>query len=160
TWVPKDEVVYVTTEKHAKGKMELKVYQVTDLITPIQNVSMRNALGDATPGLTSAIHQPPHVSNQAGVQPYNPPYGLNTSGQQVGKSASTSGGSLSDSLGHPQHIEGVEKGPAMKDTIEDVLISMIKNTIAPSSWSDAGGQATIEYWPLTGALAVNQTPDI
>lgn len=159
TWVPKDEVIYVTTEKHAKGKLEQKVYQVTDLITPIQNASMQNATGDPTPGLSSAVPQS-HVSNQGGVQPYNPPYGLNNSGQQVGSSASTSSGSLSDSLGRPQHSEGVRKGSIPSDTIEDVLIGMIKNTIAPSSWSDAGGQATIEYWPLTGALVVNQTPDI
>jgi type II secretory pathway component GspD/PulD (secretin) len=68
-------------------------------------------------------------------------------------------GSQADSLGRPQHTERVDKSMG-RDTIEDVLMSMIKNTIAPSSWSDQGGPATIEYWPLTGALVVNQTPDI
>jgi type II secretory pathway component GspD/PulD (secretin) len=159
TYVVKDEVVSVTTEKHAKGKLIQKVYQVTDLVTPIQNANMPT--GTDLPMGTRASQMQSGTAGSAGsgVQPYAPPFGLN-SGQPVGSnSPGLSSGSLADSLGRPQHTERVEKSMG-RDTIEDALMSMIKNTIAPSSWSDSGGQATIEFWPLVGALVVNQTPDI
>jgi type II secretory pathway component GspD/PulD (secretin) len=47
-----------------------------------------------------------------------------------------------------------------KDTIEDVLIKLIQNTISPQSWSSVGGPGTIEFFPLGKALVINQTPDI
>ena len=45
-------------------------------------------------------------------------------------------------------------------TNEDQLIQLITNTIAPMSWAAMGGQGTVEYFPMTMSLVVNQTPDI
>src|SRR5207302_5735986 len=45
-------------------------------------------------------------------------------------------------------------------TIEDVLINLIKSTISPDSWKDVGGEGTINYYPIGLALVVNQTQDI
>jgi type II secretory pathway component GspD/PulD (secretin) len=45
-------------------------------------------------------------------------------------------------------------------TIENQLISLIQNSIAPSSWNTMGGPASLEYFPLTHTLVINQTPDI
>ena len=42
-------------------------------------------------------------------------------------------------------------------TREDALIKLITNTIDPNSWADAGGQGTIDYFPLGVALVINQT---
>jgi type II secretory pathway component GspD/PulD (secretin) len=47
-----------------------------------------------------------------------------------------------------------------KGTMEDVLIKLITNTIAPQSWASVGGQGTIDFYPLGMALVINQTPDI
>src|SRR5262249_41085091 len=45
-------------------------------------------------------------------------------------------------------------------TREDVLMKFITNVVEPLSWSDSGGQGTIDYFPMTGALVINQTLDI
>jgi general secretion pathway protein D len=45
-------------------------------------------------------------------------------------------------------------------TDEARLIKLIQNTVAPKSWAQMGGQGTIDYFPLTLTLVVNQTPDV
>src|SRR5262245_28018347 len=46
--------------------------------------------------------------------------------------------------------------PAGK-TLENELVQLVTTTVAPDSWSTAGGQGTINYYPLGMALVVNQT---
>jgi type II secretory pathway component GspD/PulD (secretin) len=45
-------------------------------------------------------------------------------------------------------------------TCEDDLIKTIQETVAPKSWASHGGRGTIDYFPLTMTLVVNQTPDV
>src|SRR5262249_9223996 len=45
-------------------------------------------------------------------------------------------------------------------TLEDRLIKVITDTIAPDSWSTTGGAGTIDYYPLGMALVILQTPDV
>src|SRR5262245_16074022 len=45
-------------------------------------------------------------------------------------------------------------------TQEDRLIRLITSTVRPGSWSDRGGPGTIQYFPLTMSLVINQTPDV
>jgi type II secretory pathway component GspD/PulD (secretin) len=153
TYVIRDDVVQVTTEKNAHGKLVQKVYQVTDLVTPLLNATM-----PINPGLPHGIRaseaQPNTMATPSGVQPYNPNFGLNN-GQQVSAT-----GSMADALGHPSQRRDDVVKTATKDTIEDQLIGLIKNTIHPETWNDAGGPGSLEYFPLTQALVVNQTPDI
>jgi general secretion pathway protein D len=47
-----------------------------------------------------------------------------------------------------------------RNTGEEPLIRLITNTIQPRSWSERGGPGTIDYFPLTMALVINQTPDV
>jgi hypothetical protein len=47
-----------------------------------------------------------------------------------------------------------------QNTQEDQLIKLIVDTIDPAGWSQRGGQATVEYFPLGMALVVNQTPAV
>src|SRR5207248_368365 len=56
--------------------------------------------------------------------------------------------------------DATNRGRGPGQTMEDVLIATIKNTIAPQSWSVMGGPGTIDYFPLAMALVINQTPDI
>jgi hypothetical protein len=50
--------------------------------------------------------------------------------------------------------------PRLGESSEDRLIRLITSTIAPQTWSDMGGQGTIQYSPLTKTLIVNQTEDV
>jgi hypothetical protein len=43
---------------------------------------------------------------------------------------------------------------------EETLIRLIVNTVAPRTWSEKGGDGTVEYYPLAHSLVVNQTPDV
>jgi type II secretory pathway component GspD/PulD (secretin) len=45
-------------------------------------------------------------------------------------------------------------------TREELLIKLIVDTIQPRSWNGHGGPGTIDYFPLTMSLVINQTPDI
>jgi general secretion pathway protein D len=45
-------------------------------------------------------------------------------------------------------------------TTEESLIRLITSTVEPGSWSDMGGPGTIQYFPLTMSLVINQTPDV
>jgi len=40
------------------------------------------------------------------------------------------------------------------------LMNLITNTVSPRTWDRQGGQGSIDYFPMTLALAINQTPDI
>jgi hypothetical protein len=44
-------------------------------------------------------------------------------------------------------------------TCEDQLIALIKTAISPMAWNDAGGDWSLEYFPLTHALVINAPPD-
>jgi hypothetical protein len=52
--------------------------------------------------------------------------------------------------------------PAVKlgKTQEDRLISVLQSTASPTSWVGYGGQGTIDYFPLTMALVVKQSPAV
>ena len=52
------------------------------------------------------------------------------------------------------------RSPGQAQTIEDLLIKLITNTIKPQSWAEVGGSGTIDYFPLGMALVINQTPDV
>jgi type II secretory pathway component GspD/PulD (secretin) len=47
-----------------------------------------------------------------------------------------------------------------KETREADLIKTIQETIAPQSWACKGGRGTIDYFPMTMTLVVNQTADV
>jgi hypothetical protein len=52
------------------------------------------------------------------------------------------------------------EGAAPATIPEDQLIKLITDTIAPRSWESSGGRGTIDYFPTTMSIAVNQTPDV
>jgi hypothetical protein len=45
-------------------------------------------------------------------------------------------------------------------TCEDHLIRLLTHTVSPKTWTTAGGHGTVEYFPLSLALVVNQTPGV
>lgn len=55
-----------------------------------------------------------------------------------------------------------EQGPQRQaqTPLEDRLMKLICNAIAPQTWSAVGGRGTVDYFPLGMALVVNQTADV
>lgn len=151
TYVIEDEVLKVTTKQNARGKLTTRTFPVADLVLPIENYSVpsREALLRISgPGDARTI-------NGGGVQPHIPRTGMN-GGEAVSPATLGSQASMTSTPG----ASGAWQKHIAKGTIEDLLIKLITNTIAPTTWSDMGGPATIDYYPLGMALIINQTPDI
>jgi type II secretory pathway component GspD/PulD (secretin)/tetratricopeptide (TPR) repeat protein len=144
TYVVKDEVLQVTTEAHARGKLVVQNYNVADLVIPVQN-----AVVGGPSLLQQAVDQGQvNTMRTNNVAPWLSPNSL-PGGSNVGGSSAPNG----------QPTPQVTK-QAPSQTMEDLLIKLITNTIAPQSWASMGGPGTIEYYPLGLALVINQTPDI
>jgi hypothetical protein len=58
----------------------------------------------------------------------------------------------------PLDEPGSKRGPVQ--TQERKLIELLASTVQPRTWSEVGGPGTIDYFPLTMSLVVNQTPDV
>jgi type II secretory pathway component GspD/PulD (secretin) len=152
TYVIEDEVLKITTEAHAKGRMVLKTYQVADLVIPIEDHNAPTAAAFAESlGVTVPGGPENRSMSSSGPTPQTGPHSLPT-GQQVS-------GSLMNQQASPTPSTG-GGSQAPKKTMEDVLIKLITNTIKPESWDASGGPGTIDYFPLGMALTINQTPDI
>jgi type II secretory pathway component GspD/PulD (secretin) len=149
TYVVKDEVLNITTEDHAHGRLETRVHQVADLVIPVED-----AQTDTT-SLQKALDR--------GLR--NPSLKLNGTSPYEGRNMMTGGANVSqaqtmNSMTSESGMTPVVTKQNAKGTIEENLIRLIQNTIEPRSWASLGGQATIEYYPLGYALVINQTPDI
>ena len=113
------------------------------------------------------IQESSKVSLNAGTQPItNKTYQLQNgqpTGTSTNASMSTAPNSASMStqpgnVGSPMAYSG-SVSPT-RQTMQDMLIKLITNTIAPDSWAAVGGSGTIDYMPIGLALVVNQTPDV
>jgi type II secretory pathway component GspD/PulD (secretin) len=154
TYVIQDEVLQITTEARAKGKLVPVTYQVADLVIPIDSFGdlHANPLGAPAEGAAArpASPAPPPT-------PITGPLSLSGGTSSGTPSGTPSGGAFASAAG-PTESGITRRGPS--NTMEDMLIKLVTNTVAPTSWSEAGGPGTIDYYPLTMALVINQTPDI
>jgi type II secretory pathway component GspD/PulD (secretin) len=156
TYIIKDQVLQVTTEAYAGGKLQQTTYPVADLVVPVQ---------DHAPPVVSDLFRTLERLNESqlgvgrGVTPYTPLHGIQ--GGQLATDptmGSANGlGSFASSAGIP--TERVTK-LRPSDTVEDTLIKVIMTTIAPESWAEMGGKGTIAYYPTGHGLVVKQTQDI
>jgi type II secretory pathway component GspD/PulD (secretin) len=147
TYVVKDEVLQITTEDNARGKQETRIHQVADLVIPVENSPA------AGTNVIQAIADKAQSGNMLRTGSTTPYEGLN----------SISGGrpvSMGQSFNNMAGMQPTVTKEPVSNTIQEVLIKLITNTIAPTSWTSMGGQGTIEYFPLGMALVINQTPDI
>jgi type II secretory pathway component GspD/PulD (secretin) len=158
TYIIKDEVLQITTEKHARGKLVQKSYPVADLVIPIDNYAIptvANMTQQLSPGdnrnlslngATPFMAPPPAV----------PPPGSDSTGSMADDAAARD---------YPPNAPAANplagnRAPGQTHTVQDMLIKLITNTIEPHSWSDVGGPGTIDYFPIGMALIINQTPDV
>jgi type II secretory pathway component GspD/PulD (secretin) len=155
TYQVQNDALVITTEENSHGKLERRVFPVLDLVIPVLN---------STGGGGAAMLQAAAGGGTIGEQ-----NNLKINGQTtpwLGMNSMSTG----TPVGGNNSVTGVNNGASMtsqstqtknpSDTIEDVLIKLIQNTIEPQSWSTVGGPGTIEFYPLGKALVVNQTPDI
>jgi len=145
TYVIKDEVLQITTESHARGKLQTVTYQVADLVVPVENYVNPLLTNSLSPILGISANQQP--SNNSATTPLMSPNSM-TGGTPTGTPSGTaSNGNVSTTKKTSQ-------------TMEEMLIKLLTSTISPQAWNNMGGPGTIEYFPLTMSLVINQSPDI
>jgi type II secretory pathway component GspD/PulD (secretin) len=151
TYVITDDVLKITTEDQARGKLQQKVYQVTDLVIPIDDFGQKMSAVEQL-GITNvnqSLMQPAPMTQMTGMQ------GGQSVGMPSGSLANANGSFAAD-----PSSGGVQVVKNHAHTQEETLIKLITSTISPHSWIDQGGPGTIDFHPLTNALVINQTPDI
>jgi type II secretory pathway component GspD/PulD (secretin) len=143
-----DQSIVITTNEYARGDLKTVVYSVTDLVTPVpDHPSLMQQLWDSR--IKNSIRNYEGQNNYSGGYVYNGPRTLQN-GQPVGYPA----GPENTLGGRPPKPEGTDRQ-------DELLMRLIKSTIAPNTWADVGGQGTIQYYPIGGALIVGQqTQDI
>jgi len=161
TWVIKDQVLQITTLEDAKGKTKSMIHAVADLIVPVDNHQTPECFN-----LTSALMR--HINKNGAIQhggtsPYMPPNSLPlSSGLPTGHYGNTSTVTGTNASGALPN--GAIPNPNTKllpgQTMETLLMDLIKNTVAQTSWSEQGGPGTIQFYPLGMALVVNQTLEV
>jgi type II secretory pathway component GspD/PulD (secretin) len=160
TYVVADDVLKITTEDQARGKLKQVVYPVADLVIAVENFGQIGVMPDAASQLGM-------VNVNQALSQTMPPTAMTgmLNGQPVGLPAVPAGGSMSNApqpgnFASEPSSSNVQVTKQRPQTHEDMLIKLITNTIAPHSWAEQGGSGTIDFHPLTMALVVNQTPDI
>ncbi len=152
TWTIKDEVLQITTPKHSKGALSTKTFQVADLVIPIPDFGAFRP-PSVDPPLPGINITPKPGGPTAATPVVAAPRSLTEGAPAGSASVSTFGMDATPSPSQPSRT-----GPP--NTTEEKLMSLIKSTVAPGTWSDTGGPGTIDYFPLTLSLVINQTPDI
>lgn len=155
TWIIRDDILQITTPSGAKGKQRLATYQVADLVIPVQDFGTINT-DQVNPQFGKPL-TPPRPGSNGGVSPQFSPNSLST-GTPVG----SPGGSNYSPFGGSDPTSGSTNGVTVSTskTREDMLIKLIISTIKPETWRDMGGPGTIEFFPLTMSLVINQDPQI
>jgi type II secretory pathway component GspD/PulD (secretin) len=155
TYVIKNEVILITTEAHAQGQLTPMTYQVADLIIPIHNFAdIRNPVPPATTGVP-ALGSPPFGQGGSYGLPGGSPSG-SPSGSPTGSMLDQNSPFASASTGGAMRVQ--KQGPP--ETMEETLIKLITSTVSPRSWTNMGGPGTIDYFPYSMALVINQSSDI
>lgn len=157
TSVVADDVLKITTPRRARGTLVQRVYRVADLVMPIEDYQQPQSMN-----LERAMQR--HIEQQrmsgiGGLQtPSNNGAFMLNKGQEVGSTnaSMTTNPSQSTSPGMSQ----IGAPTTTKQTMHDMIVRMIQNTVAPNTWAESGGSGTIDYMPIGMALVINQTVDV
>lgn len=153
TYTIRDDVLLITTPLRDQGRLITRVYDVADLVVPIRansKVVTPNGIfelaGMAAQGAT-------RLSGQ------NAPFALpNQPLNQVGVGS----GSYDAEAAFAPAMGGTEPQAGAPGAAVDFqsLIDLITQTIAPETWSDAGGAGTIREFPGNLSLVISQTQEV
>lgn len=168
THILQDDVLKVTTQKRARGKLLRRVIPVADLVIPIDNFALPE-----TANLSKTLQSVVDAQRQSlapfnpGSTPFLPSQGLQ-GGQAVGnptlrtdpnQANITAEGRLnSTASSSPLSPSTFVSNP--NNTVHDSLIRLITNTVAQDTWDSVGGPGTIDYYPVAMGLVINQTADV
>jgi type II secretory pathway component GspD/PulD (secretin) len=155
-YVISDDVLKITTEEQARGNLQMRFYQVTDLVIAVENFGQVGTLPDSQLGMVN-VNQA--MTANLPMTPMTNVTGM-PGGQAVGTPAGSSMANANSGFASDPASNSGQWTKQRAQTHEDMLIKLITSTCTPRSWAEQGGPGTIEFHPLTMALVINQTPDI
>lgn len=159
TYVIRDDVLKITTTRKARGQVVQKVYRVADLVMPIEDYVQPHAMN-----LERAINrvieqQQMNTLGRGGATPFNNGRFMLPDGQPASGGPAMTTSPTAQMTTQPT-LSQTGAQMTQKQTMHEMLIKLIQNTINPGSWADVGGAGTIDYMPIGMALVINQTPDV
>ncbi len=162
-YVVENDVIRVTTEKKAKGRLHTKVFSVMDLVTPIPDFALatHQSLGktlDKVSGPQLPWQALSGASSGGGL-----PNGQMVSGQPgiAGPNGvfNPTGATLENNPANSPLSPSMHLAPARQNTSAQ-LMKLITGMVRPYSWQEMGGPGKLDYYDIGGALVVNQTADV
>jgi general secretion pathway protein D len=180
SYVIEHEVLLITSKDMRDSHTYVTTYYVADLVTPIPNFvpnyniglpgairesfAALGAYGGMRGGLGSGIIPVTLAQNDANGQANQNNSVLAQMGgaQMQGQNGSSIPIPLPNPGTRPQTGAGNGPGGLGGGVIADfdTLIDLITSTISPDSWTDNGGQGSINGFPTNLSLVVSQTQDI
>lgn len=145
-YMVQNEVLNITSRLRQQGELVVATYPVADLVIPIPSFAptMGNAMGVTGAGSTSP-------GSLGGAQYSMPPMGAGQPFAQIGQNP------LESMTG----LTGNDRLAGGSPTADfDTLVSLISTTVAPDSWAEVGGAASIRQYETTLSLVVRQTQKV
>ncbi|MBN2217694.1 MAG: hypothetical protein JW719_10005 [Pirellulales bacterium] len=164
SYVIKNEVLKITSEQYSKGEVYMVTYDVGDLVIPIPNFMPNSRMGlggayndaMARNGFNSTYGSGPMGDFSSTGTPQTSMI-QNSVLAQVGRPAP---GSMAG--GAPPSPTGLGPGGLGGGSQADFepLIELITSTVAPDSWTEMGGNGTIEPYENNLTLVIKTTEEI
>ncbi len=170
SYVVKDDVLKITSEQAREGQVITKTYNVADLVMPIPNfVPTPMGLASAYQGAMANVN----MGFGAG-SPFSSstttPMAVVANHESKGSGA-VNAGVLAQITGNPHagmpsapKNAPVGSGPGglggASNADFDSLINLIKETIKPTTWDDAGGVGSISQFDINLSLIISQTQEV
>jgi general secretion pathway protein D len=162
SYVVRDEVLKITSERLRDGDVYIETYDVGDLVMPIPNfapggVGIQQSLDRSYASLAGGLGMSPGVSVSAS------PHGIAASGQinpaiRSQMNAPAGGGAFGGPGGGFGGGPGGLGGGSRPDF--DSLIDLIQQTIEPTSWDEVGGPGTVAGHDTNLSLVISQTQEV
>jgi general secretion pathway protein D len=171
SYVVKNEVLNITSERMKDGELVKKVYNVADLVIPIPNFVPIPMGFDAA--YRNAMDAVGYGGGAAGFSPTNSPLAVvaDSSGKgqrgmvnpklmaQLANSSGLGGGRTPGGAPGPIGFgPGGLGGGTQADF--DSLIDLITKTIKPQSWDEVGGTGSIQPFDTNLSIVVSQTQEV
>ena len=165
-YVVENDVIRITTEKKAKGRLYTKVFSIMDLVTPVPDFALADHLNfNKAIAQSSPAQQMPWQaampSGLAGGQLVSGPGSPNTVPVAPG-TGMASGNAVLENVPNqgpnPLSASATLAPPRVNTSAQ--LMKLITGMVRPYTWQEMGGPGKLEYYDIGGALVVNQTADV
>ncbi|HVK15918.1 MAG TPA: hypothetical protein VM533_03155, partial [Fimbriiglobus sp.] len=155
-----NDVVRITTEEKAKGRLYTKVFSVMDLVTPVPDFALAGHQSFAK--AVEKANAPPPWATAAANGGFIPQGGLQN-GQLASGGPWTPQGVTGGGQGTLQTTplrDSATLAATPRSNMSEQLMKLIQGMVRPYSWDELGGTGKLSYYDIGGALVVNQTADV